>query len=55
MRVSPNGGKPDLLVTVKDDEMAHGPHLLPGGQAILFTLAKSGGLDRWNKARVFNP
>ncbi len=39
MRVSPNGGQPELLVSVKDGELAHGPQMLPGGQAVLFTLA----------------
>ena len=46
MRVSPNGGQPDLLVSVKDGELAHGPHVLPGGQAVLFTLAK----ERWARS-----
>jgi len=33
MRVSANGGKPERLVSVKGDELAHGPQMLPGGQA----------------------
>jgi serine/threonine-protein kinase len=52
LRVSPNGGKPELLVKVKADEVAHGPHILPGGGAVLFTLAKNAGADRWDKAQV---
>src|SRR5207342_2817390 len=32
--------------------LAHGPQLLPGGQAVLFTLATGTGADRWDKARV---
>jgi Tol biopolymer transport system component len=52
MRVSPNGGTPDVLVTVSEDEEAHGPQLLPGGHHVLFTLATGTGLDRWDKARV---
>ena len=39
MRVSPNGGTPEVLVRVKDGEEAHGPQVLPGGQHVLFTLA----------------
>ena len=39
MRVSANGGKPEHLVSVKDGEAAHGPQMLPDGQAVLFTLA----------------
>ena len=52
MRVSPNGGQPERLVSVKDGEVAHGPHVLPGGQAMLFTLATGTGADRWDKAQV---
>ena len=52
MRVSPNGGQPERLVSVKDGEVAHGPHVLPGGQAMLFTLATGTGTDRWDKAQV---
>jgi len=52
MRVSPDGGTPDVLVTVKDGEMALGPQVLPGGQHLLFTLATGNAPDRWDKARV---
>jgi eukaryotic-like serine/threonine-protein kinase len=52
MRVSPNGGQPERLVSVKDGEFAHGPQVLPGGQAVLFTLATGTGGDRWDKAQV---
>jgi Tol biopolymer transport system component/predicted Ser/Thr protein kinase len=52
MRVSASGGQPELLVSVKEGELAHGPQMLPGGQAVLFTLATATGLDRWDKAQV---
>jgi hypothetical protein len=52
MRVSENGGMPETLATVKSDELAHGPQMLPGGQAVLFTLASGSGFDRWDKARI---
>jgi hypothetical protein len=39
MRVSPEGGTPDVLVRVRDGEMALGPQLLPGGRHVLFTVA----------------
>ena len=52
MRVSPNGGTPDVLVRVKDDEVADGPQLLPGGQHVMFTLARGIDSDRWSKAQV---
>src|SRR5204862_172749 len=40
-RVSENGGKPELLVKSESAERLHGPQILPGGQAILFTAATS--------------
>jgi serine/threonine protein kinase len=53
VRCSPNGGTPEHLATVKDDEQAHGAQLLPGGNALLFTIAKLGdGAGRWDKAQV---
>jgi len=52
MRVSANGGKPELLVSVKNIEEAHGPRMLSGGQAVLFTLATGTGADRWDKAQI---
>jgi eukaryotic-like serine/threonine-protein kinase len=53
VRCTPNGGKPEQLVKVAPDELAHGPQLLPGGQWMIFTLAKDAdGLERWDKARI---
>ena len=37
--VSPNGGKPEVLAAVKSGEFAAHPRMLPGGQAVMFTLA----------------
>ena len=52
MRVSPNGGTPAVVVSVKPEELAHGSQMLPGGKAVLFTLAKVTGADRWDKAQI---
>ena len=53
LRVSPNGGTPEVVVSTKGDEVAHGPQVLPGGKAVLFTLAKASSvLDRWDKAKI---
>jgi serine/threonine-protein kinase len=54
MRVSPNGGKPDLLVSVKGGELAQGPQILPDGQTVLFTLATGVGFSAatWDKAHI---
>ena len=45
-------GKPQTLVTVRPGEIADGPQMLPGGQAVLFTIASEGGDDRWDNARI---
>ena len=52
MRVSPNGGAPEVIVRVNDGEQAYGPQLLPGGQHLLFTLATGTALERWDSARI---
>lgn len=51
-RVAARGGTPETIVQVEADEVAHGPQLLPGGRAVLFTVAKGAASDRWAKARV---
>jgi serine/threonine-protein kinase len=56
MRVSPNGGKPEVLVGVSASEgLAQAPQMLPDSNTLLFTIAEgtiaSGG-DRWDHARV---
>jgi serine/threonine-protein kinase len=53
IRCSPNGGDPEQLATVRADELAHGPQLLPGGSALLFTIARAtGGPTRWDQAQI---
>src|SRR5262249_42290761 len=39
VRVSAKGGKAETIVAVQASEFAHGPQMLPGGKAVLFTLA----------------
>ena len=51
-RVSPNGGTPRRVVTLHDGEWAHGPQMLPGGDTIVFTLAKGIGVDDWDAADI---
>jgi serine/threonine protein kinase/Tol biopolymer transport system component len=51
-RVSANGGNKEAVVKVKSGEIAHGPQLLPGGDALLFTLADASVPDRWEKAQI---
>ena len=53
VRVSANGGPPEVLVSAKDGEVLQSPQLLPGGQAILFTLARTADdVELWDKANV---
>ena len=52
VRVSPDGGAPQVVIRVKEGEEAHGPQLLPDGQHVLFTLASGGDFDRWDRARI---
>src|SRR5206468_668597 len=49
--VSENGAK-QTLVSVKEDELAQGPQILPGGKFVLFTLAKGIASDRWDRAQI---
>jgi dipeptidyl aminopeptidase/acylaminoacyl peptidase len=54
MRVSAKGGAPETIAAVQGNEWAHGPHMLPGGKALLFTLAYTTGSGslRWDQARI---
>lgn len=42
VEVPANGGAPKLLAGVDVGEQAHGPQLLPGGRAVLFTIRARG-------------
>jgi hypothetical protein len=52
MRVSANGGQPEVLVSAKDGEVMYGPQVLPGGEWLLFTLATATTADGWDKAQI---
>ena len=49
-RVPATGGAPEQVISVEDGEEAHGPHLLPGGQWVLFTWRPAGA--SWDQARI---
>ena len=51
MRVSANGGSPELLVPAAAGEELFGPELLPGN-AVLFIVTKEQGPARWDNAQV---
>jgi eukaryotic-like serine/threonine-protein kinase len=50
-RISANGGQPEVVVPVAEREEAWGPQLLPGGDAILFTLGTR-GMSSWDQASI---
>src|SRR5215471_12053991 len=54
IRCPVNGrGAPEQLASVEAGEVADGPQILPGGNSLLFTIAKTAdGRSRWDTARV---
>ncbi len=52
MRISANAGSPELLIKAADGEQMYGPELLPGGNAVLFSVTKDKGPAAWNEAQV---
>jgi eukaryotic-like serine/threonine-protein kinase len=51
-RVSANGGTPALLIRTAEGESMYGPQLLPGGEAVLFSVTTDQSPSRWTRARV---
>ena len=51
-QVSENGGDPQHLITTGAGEQAYGPQRLPGGDWILFTLARGSDDTRWDEAEI---
>jgi serine/threonine-protein kinase len=52
-RCSANGGQSERLAKVEAGEVAHGAQMLPGGDWMIFTIAKeSDAAERWDKARI---
>jgi len=50
-RVSASGGQPEALTTPAADEYGHRlPHVLPGGELVLFTVARE--VLRWDDAQI---
>src|SRR5262249_52384323 len=52
MRVSENGGEPEIVVPVKEDAIASSPQLLNHGRAILFTLTPRTAVDRLDQSQI---
>ena len=49
LRVASAGGTPDVLVSFDFPNLAHQPQILPGGEAVLYTLGASG---QWDAAQI---
>src|SRR5262249_6386921 len=45
LRVSPTAGNPETILAVDSGDTPTGPQMLPGGQAVLFTLGKGRPVD----------
>src|SRR5262249_51065731 len=52
LRVSADGGEPEVIAAAKPGEILASPQLINDGKALLFTLASDSGPDRWDKAQV---
>ena len=52
MRVSANGGDPEVVVKSNAVESVTDPQLLDEGRLLLFTLVSSTGADRWDTGQV---
>ena len=52
LRVSANGGEPEVVARSKAPEAVYGPQLLDGGKAVLFTVTTETGPERWDKAQI---
>jgi serine/threonine-protein kinase len=54
LRVSPNGGKPELVgARIDEDSLVYGPQLLPDGDTLLFAVTRrNAGNDLWDKAHI---
>jgi serine/threonine-protein kinase len=53
LRVSPNGGEPEVIARTSESEAVYGPQLLPGGKDVLYTRTTSeSGRDRWDKGQI---
>jgi eukaryotic-like serine/threonine-protein kinase len=52
MRVPSLGGPVETLVSLKPEERAYGPQMLPDGDTVIFTIARGSGMDAWDKAEI---
>jgi hypothetical protein len=51
MRVSADGGTPEVVVKAGENEALYGPQLMPDGRSVLFTVTTDNGPARWTRRR----
>ncbi len=52
LAVPATGGTPEVWVKTSPDETADSPQLLPGANAVLFSVTEAAGIDRWDEADI---
>ena len=52
LRVSVNGGTPELVIPAEEGEQMDSPQLLPDGESVLFSVATATGSTRWDEAQI---
>ena len=52
LRVAGAGGTPELLVPIERPNVGHQPQMLPGGEAVLYTLGTGGRQGAWDTAQI---
>ena len=52
LRVSANGGTPELVIPAEEGERMDSPHLLPDGESVLFSVTTATGDARWDEAQI---
>ena len=52
MRVSADGGTPEVVVKAGENEALYGPQLMPDGRSVLFTVTTDNGPARWDQAKI---
>ena len=52
MRVSANGGTPELVIPAKDGEQLYGPQLMPDTDRVLFSVTTASAANRWDAAQI---
>ena len=52
LRVSADGGTPELVIRATEGEQMDGAQLLPDGESVLFSVTTATGTTRWDQAQI---